>query len=114
MTINKLFFFIIFLFQTTLFSQVNDATKKGLELIEKKEYKSAIEYFSEILIKNPNDYLAYNVRGSVKSRIEDHKGAIIDFNKSIKINPNYITAYNNRANSKLALKLYPVLKFHEQ
>ncbi|MGD1008267.1 MAG: trypsin-like peptidase domain-containing protein, partial [Ignavibacteriaceae bacterium] len=73
---------------------------------KKGNYQEAIDYFTNYLIKYPNDANAYSNRGIAKADLEDYRGAIQDYNQAIEINPNYAGAYYNRGIAKADLEDY--------
>jgi tetratricopeptide (TPR) repeat protein len=81
----------------------NDYLLYGISYIQKKEYTKAIEYLTESINSDPNNFGAYSLRGisyfnrfSVKN-ISQHESllnsALDDFNKAIGIAPDNIQPY---------------------
>ena len=79
---------------------------QGLDKYKLKDYRGAINDFTQSIKINPKKAEAYNDRGSVKYNLEDYQGAIDDFNQAIKINPNYVYPYYNLGTLKTKLKDY--------
>jgi tetratricopeptide (TPR) repeat protein len=68
----------------------------GHECFDKKDYKGAIDNYTQAIKINPNDANSYCNRGTARSELGDNQSAIDDFTKAIKINPNDANAYCNR------------------
>lgn len=66
-----------------------------------------IRKYTEKIKQNPNDYVAYNNRGSsYAAELGQYERAIRDFNKAIQLNPNYDMAYRNRGLTYFKLGQY--------
>jgi len=83
--------------------KADDYFALGVDKEEKGDYKGAIVAYTEAIKIDPNNAVAYNYRGTLRSDLGEKQGAIQDYNQAIKINPNYSEAYNNRGNAKSAL-----------
>src|SRR5688500_13265419 len=51
---------------------------------------------TDVVMRNPNDPQAYNMRGSVYGQSGLYKEAIQDFNRAISLDPKYAQAHANR------------------
>jgi tetratricopeptide (TPR) repeat protein len=71
----------------------------GHECFNKKDYKGAIDDWTQAININPNYAGAYNNRGITRSELGDNQSAIDDFTQAININPNCADAYCNRGNA---------------
>jgi len=122
--VKKLLIVLILFFSYASYSQsVEKFVKKGMEKLEKLDFKGAIkDYTKAIELAAPNyvqpniidyqekDYYeyaaAYYNRGRAKRSLEDYKGAIADYTKAIELTPEFVMAYNNRGNTKADLEDY--------
>jgi tetratricopeptide (TPR) repeat protein len=50
------------------------------------------------LLTQPENAIAYVMRGTAKAHLQDRQGAIEDYTSAIKLNPRLVLAYNNRGN----------------
>ncbi len=72
---------------------------EALEQHSKKEYKEALETYSEILRMRPKPHvrgIVYNHRGMVYFVRSRYRQSIKDFNRAIKHDPKNVRAYNHR------------------
>ena len=60
-------------------------------------HQLAIEYFTEAIRLNPNNFYAFLNRAFSRHQIKDNPGAWDDLNKALEINPNHGIASYNRA-----------------
>lgn len=79
---------------------------KAVNEQDKGNLKTAIEYYSKAIDKNPREASAYNNRGSCYNSLNKFKKSIGDFNKAIELEPEDMAAYHNRAYSYTHLKKY--------
>ncbi|MGM3305035.1 tetratricopeptide repeat protein [Anabaena sp. WFMT] len=77
-------------------SETDEYMRLGAECFEKKDYRGAVNYYSQVLQLQPNNVDAYNQRGRAMYYLGDKDGAIKDFNQAIRIDPNFANAYNGR------------------
>lgn len=84
----------------------NALTNKGLEKLYKRDYNSAITYFSRSIAIHGKNASAYYNRGLAKYCLQDRKGALADFDKALEIQPLFPPAFYNRAEVKTDLKDY--------
>lgn len=104
------YIFLIFVTLFTLSTNAQTATEyltAGNARYELRDYKGAIEKFSNAIKLNPNFSKAYHRRGDAKTASNNAKGAIADYNQSIILDPTFIDAYISRANAKEILEDLP-------
>ncbi|NWH05948.1 tetratricopeptide repeat protein [Desulfobacter latus] len=76
--------------------QVELNVKKGLELIEKKEYKKALGVFETLVIEKENPEFYYNI-GYIKTAQNKHYEAIEAFSKATRLDRLFVKAYKAMA-----------------
>ncbi len=59
----------------------------GINLVGKKDYKTALKYFTTALSSDPAYVDAYYARGVCYQTMGDKKNAVVDFNACLTINP---------------------------
>ena len=65
----------------------------GFAFLQLGELEQSIVFFSEILQKNPDDFVALNNRASSFYLQKNYKDALVDVKKAMEIDPNYSLAY---------------------
>ncbi|MEH2410598.1 serine/threonine-protein kinase [Nostoc sp.] len=70
--------------------------KEGLEKYNNKDFRGAIEDYTQAITINPNYVDAYKNRGNAHYGLGDKQAAIADYTQAININPNFANPYNNR------------------
>ena len=92
------------------FDQTSDKNiayfNRGNAKFKSKDYKGAINDYTNAIILNPKDEQAFFNRGLAKSDLKDYQGAIDDYTNAIKLNPRNSDTYLFRALSKHDLKDY--------
>ena len=58
--------------------------------------EQAVDYFSEVIQREPRSAWAYNLRGLVRERQGELQAAIRDFTEALRFDPQLAVAYNNR------------------
>ena len=76
--------------------QVELSVKKGLELIEKKEYKKALGFFQTLVNQNENPEYYYNI-GYIKTAQNKYYEAIEAFSKATRLDRLFVKAYKAMA-----------------
>ena len=106
---KKNLFLLIFLsLNLNLFSQHTRQTliNFAFDFVQNKEYKKAIDCYTQIIENDPKDSYTYFDRGLTKMKMDDFYGAIDDFNKGIEIDASESDYYQYRAKAKMKLKRY--------
>ncbi|CAD8119259.1 unnamed protein product [Paramecium primaurelia] len=70
--------------------------RKGLSLINWKEYEQAISCIEKALKSNPNYSICYFIKGNSLHNLNKYEDAISCYDKAIQIDPNYAQAYINK------------------
>ncbi len=81
-------------FSTVTFAQTIEETfNKGLEQFKAKQYEEAIQSFSFVTTKNPNEYVAFYNIGLCYYNLKRYSQAVSAFQQSVKISPDYSKPY---------------------
>ncbi|MEO6053616.1 MAG: tetratricopeptide repeat protein [Chthoniobacterales bacterium] len=67
-----------------------------------REYKEAINVYTQATQIDPNNPAVYNGRGNARYAVQDYRGAVQDYSKVIEINPSDAAAYDSRAQARNA------------
>src|SRR5262249_44565006 len=76
--------------------------QKGRELLQKGQYRAAIDELTQAIASKPDLALAWNARGYAYLLLRDPTNAIKDFDRAIELNPRYANAYRNRGSARNA------------
>lgn len=94
---------VLVLISVSSFAQDGDVRElldKGINLITKKEYKSAIEILNQAATLSPDDPEIYAHRGQAKHYLNQFKEAIEDYNIALRLQPDYAEVYHLRGLAK--------------
>lgn len=80
---------------------ISDYSYVGNLLLQKENYTSAIQFYTQYLFKHFSDSQALNKRGYAYLRIGDYQNAYYDFNSAILQQPKFAAAYNNRGLARI-------------
>lgn len=72
--------------------------QKALYEIKQGNYIAAIDLFSLLIERNPQNVTAYNNRGLLYVQNGQFSDALADYNEALQLNPRLAKIYNNRAN----------------
>lgn len=72
--------------------------QKALYEIKQGNYAAAIDLFSLLIERNPQNVTAYNNRGLLYFQNGQFTYALSDYNNALQLNPKLAKIYNNRAN----------------
>ncbi len=75
----------------------------GVTFHQQGDMDKAIDYYDKAIELNPQDVIAYTIRGSAKNELGNPQGAILDYNKAIELHPQNAIAYTNRGDVKQTL-----------
>jgi tetratricopeptide (TPR) repeat protein len=76
--------------------------RKGRDLLQKGQYRAAINELTDAIAAKPDLPLAWNARGYAFLLLRDYKNAIKNFDWAIELNPKYANAYHNRSIARKA------------
>ncbi|MBW4683447.1 MAG: tetratricopeptide repeat protein [Microcoleus vaginatus WJT46-NPBG5] len=83
--------------------QAADFNNRGVETLEKADYRRALEYFTQAVSLNSSIAESYFGRGIAYSALGNNQKAVQEYNQVIKLNANYTEAYFNRALAQYVL-----------
>ena len=100
------FLFILLLISGNLQAQFvkDNLIRKAQEDILNNKYTTAIQTLNDELEMNPDNHLAYYLRGLAKRELGDKMGAFNDFSTTIYLHPGFSKAYYFRSLLKLDYK----------
>ncbi|QLE42510.1 tetratricopeptide repeat protein [Nostoc sp. C052] len=75
----------------------------GKVLHSAEEFEAALASFDKAVEIKPDEYYAWNGRGSALEYLERYEDAILSYDKALSIKPDYHEAWNNRGNALLNL-----------
>lgn len=84
-----------------------DLYKQGVAAYERKDFSSAIRFFTQVLRLAPSDVETSNLRGMCFYRLKQYSLAIQDFDRTLQLDTGYQKNYFYRGSCKLALQDYP-------
>jgi len=87
-------------------SAANDYFHRAVQEATNGNHQGAIADFTEGIRLQPDNSLAYVLRGETYNSLRQYDKAINDFTESIRLNPNAGPTYCDRGNSYLCLKQY--------
>jgi tetratricopeptide (TPR) repeat protein len=85
-------------------ASAKDILIQGNEKFDRKDYKGAIEDYTQVIRLNPSNDDAYFSRGTAHIKLKNYQQAIADFTQVLRIAPNDAEAYFRRGNAHSALK----------
>jgi tetratricopeptide (TPR) repeat protein len=74
---------------------VAELEKAADDARDQKDYRKAIDYFEEAVLKDPKNAVLHNKLGLATWKNGDMRSARADFQKAAKLNPKYAEALNN-------------------
>ncbi|MDG1702552.1 MAG: tetratricopeptide repeat protein [Opitutae bacterium] len=80
--------------------QAEALLNKGNEAYQKKDYKKAIDLYTQAIELDPKYVKAYIYRGILRGELGDHQGAIKDLAQAIHLDSKSVKAYIYRGNSR--------------
>jgi tetratricopeptide (TPR) repeat protein len=78
----------------------------GLQMYESGNYEGALELFNTVVDAEPDNPLAYDVRGSIYTALHDYLSALDNYSTAIELNPSFAQAYYNRGRVYSFLERY--------
>ncbi len=78
----------------------------GIKLVQKREYKAALEHFSKAIEAEPNMAQLFGFRGYCHAQLAQHEEALADFDKGLVLAPDDDKIRRSRAQTKGAMGDY--------
>lgn len=92
--------------QTLVKTTVRNLHHRGVNKVQRGDYKGAIEDFNQALQIDSKFFEAYCDRAVAQYSLGDNKSAIADWNQALQIAPNHLDAYDRRGNARAELGDY--------
>lgn len=70
------------------------------------DFNGVLSLCTQAIELNPDNAIAYSIRGAIYYRLNNFNSAVADFNKAIEINPNDYRSFYNRGLAHVKLKDY--------
>ncbi|AFY46339.1 hypothetical protein Nos7524_0424 [Nostoc sp. PCC 7524] len=83
-----------------------DYYKQGHAAYQVRDYKQAVDNFTQAIQKEPTNARAYVNRGNSRYNLKDYEGAMVDYTAALQINSQEIKALVNRGNARYMLAEY--------
>lgn len=85
---------------------IEDLAETGVQLYKRGNYEEALEIFNTIVEAEPDNPVAYDIRGSIYAALEAYEDALKDYDQAIELDPSLAQAYYNRGRVYSLLKRY--------
>ncbi|MGH1394859.1 MAG: tetratricopeptide repeat protein [Trichormus sp.] len=83
-----------------------DYYQQGHAAYQVRDYKQAVDKFTQAIQQEPNNSKAYVNRGNARYNLKDYEGALVDYTAALQLNPQEIKALVNRGNARYMLAEY--------
>ncbi|QLE56106.1 tetratricopeptide repeat protein [Nostoc sp. TCL26-01] len=83
-----------------------DYFQQGDTAYQVRDYKQAIDNFTQAIQQQPTNAKALVNRGNARYNLKDYEGALADYTAALQINPDEIKAFVNRGNARYMLAEY--------
>ena len=77
-------------------AEIETVLQQAIAQYENQNFDNALEILEQVLVLAPNNFLAYNARGTVYSDLKDYDQAVADYTKVVELEPLFPHAYYNR------------------
>ncbi len=89
---------VILFWSLVPFISLNQSLKEeyrtcAVESYQQGDYASALTYFSDVILIDPYDSIAYFDRGLLNEKLHDFRSAISDFSKQIQVDSTNVDSY---------------------
>lgn len=83
-----------------------EAKAKGNKEFTAKNYKAAIEHFTEAISHDPTDHVFFSNRSACYASIEEYDKALSDGAECVKLKPDWAKGYTRKAHAEFFLKKF--------
>ncbi|GEQ72444.1 hypothetical protein JCM33374_g6131 [Metschnikowia sp. JCM 33374] len=87
-------------------AKAEEARLEGKEYFTKGDWPKAVEAYTEMIKRAPEDARGYSNRAAALAKLMSFPDAVSDCNKAIERDPTFIRAYIRKANAQLAMREY--------
>mmetsp|Transcript_19134 Transcript_19134/g.40255 ORF Transcript_19134/g.40255 Transcript_19134/m.40255 type:complete len:163 (+) Transcript_19134:196-684(+) len=78
----------------------------GNEAFSKKDFKTAIEFYSKAILQEPKNHIFFSNRSASHAGLQEWESAIKDAKECIRLDPEFIKGYYRLATAQLESKDY--------
>ncbi len=86
--------------------KAKEASAKAKEAFSKKDYPTAIKFYTEAISHDPTDHLLFSNRSACYASIEQYQDALDDANKCVELKPDFARGYGRKGLAEFYLKKY--------
>eukprot|EP01022_Parablepharisma_sp_SALTPOND_P025068 TRINITY_DN570_c0_g1_i1.p3 TRINITY_DN570_c0_g1~~TRINITY_DN570_c0_g1_i1.p3 ORF type:complete len:587 (-),score=111.06 TRINITY_DN570_c0_g1_i1:21646-23406(-) len=86
--------------------KAKEASAKAKEAFIKKDFPTAIKYYTEAISFDPTDHLMFSNRSACYASIEQYEDALEDANKCVELKPDFVRGYGRKGLAEFYLKKY--------
>jgi tetratricopeptide (TPR) repeat protein len=76
--------------------EIEAMLQNAITAYESQNYQEAVNLFNDLLTLDPENYLAYNGRGSAYTDLQDYEQALADYTRTIELGPLFPHSFYNR------------------
>lgn len=84
----------------------SEAKAKGNKEFSAKNFKAAIEHFTEAIKHDPTDHVFFSNRSACYASLEEYEKALEDGSECVRLKPDWAKGYTRKAHAQFFLKKY--------